>query len=145
MDFAATPGQGKKTNTGRKKGLGGRPKGSGPRHEKASSEPVVVDSTITGVEDVVEIDDIRESIRKVLNKNASKLEGWLEQIGQDDPLKALTLYKDLAEFIVPKLQRSDSKVDPSSPVQIHFETIDAHKARLEEKKKKLITTADDYK
>jgi len=127
-----------------KSGLGGRPKGSGPRHNKKKVSDILPDAIFTETEDEI-TDDIRESIRDALISNIKNIKGWLEAIGQEDPKGAMTLWKDLAEFIVPKLQRSDSKIDPSAPVQLHFESIDGHKARMEEKKKALIATADDYK
>jgi len=79
-------------------------------------------------------DDIREAIRTVLLDNTAMLATWLEQIGQENPSRALSLYKDLTEFVVPKLQRTDSKIDPSNPVQIIFESVDAYADRKKAEK-----------
>ena len=40
-------------------------------------------------------------------------------------------YKDYAEFILPKLQRTDSKIDPASPLQLNMESITSFKQRKE--------------
>jgi len=113
-------------------GRGGRPKGNGVRHSTGEVKSDVEHDSIE-VEIEKEEDDIRESIREALLENTKNIKVWLEQIGMQDPLKALTLYKDLAEFIVPKMQRTDSKIDPSAPIQLHLETIDTFKKRQEEK------------
>ena len=41
----------------------------------------------------------------LLEKNADKYQGWLEEAAKEHPLKALVLLKDLAEFYMPKLGR----------------------------------------
>lgn len=42
---------------------------------------------------------------KLLEDNADKYQGWLEEAAKEHPLKALVLLKDLAEFYMPKLGR----------------------------------------
>ena len=121
-------------------GLGGRPRGKGVKHNIAD-EIIKEEGATEEIPDVT--DDIREAIRSVLIKNTGNIEGWLKQIGEQDPIKALTLYKELSEFIIPKIQRSDSKIDPSSPVKVVFESTSAYKNRMEEKKQ-LKITRDDY-
>ena len=114
-------------------GKGGRPKGNGVRHSSGNVKTEPEAHELQEVEIEKEEDDIRESIREALLENTKNIKVWLEQIGMQDPLKALTLYKDLAEFIVPKMQRTDSKIDPSAPLQLHLETIDNFKKRQEDK------------
>jgi hypothetical protein len=123
-----------------KSGLGGRPKGEGVRHD--TPQPVVTQADESTQEIEEDLDDIREAIRVALTKNIPNIGKWLEAVGEEDPKSALTLYKDYTEFVLPKLQRTDSKIDPSAPVQLVFENISAHVQRMKEKNKK--NTPDDY-
>ena len=54
-------------------------------------------------------DKIREAITGVLEANADNLVDWLERIAKDDPKGAVVLYKDLAEFSIPKLSRVEQQ------------------------------------
>ena len=42
---------------------------------------------------------------KMLEDNAPRFQEWLERAAAENPLKALVLLKDLAEFYMPKLGR----------------------------------------
>jgi hypothetical protein len=115
-------------------GLGGRPTGQGVRHKAYQNhDPEQTDVPTDNIPD--ELDDIREEIRKALVGNLPMISKWFELIGRDDPKGALTMFRDFTEFVLPKLQRTDSKIDPSSPVQLVFESIEAHKKRMAEKQK----------
>lgn len=48
---------------------------------------------------------VRAAMAKLLEDNAEKYQGWLEEAAKEHPLKALVLLKDLAEFYMPKLGR----------------------------------------
>lgn len=64
-----------------------RPRTSGSRREQRS------------------IARVRSAMAKLLEDNADKYQGWLEEAAKEHPLKALVLLKDLAEFYMPKLGR----------------------------------------
>lgn len=64
-----------------------RPRSSGSRREQRS------------------IARVRSAMAKLLEDNADKYQGWLEEAAKEHPLKALVLLKDLAEFYMPKLGR----------------------------------------
>ncbi len=49
----------------------------------------------------------REVIQDVVDGNSANLEKWLESVGQDDPAKAIELYLKMAEYIIPKLSRTE--------------------------------------
>ena len=51
--------------------------------------------------------DLREAYRLLAEKNQGNLELWLKQVAQDNPEKALKLFIDLSEYIIPKLNRSE--------------------------------------
>lgn len=124
-----------------KSGLGGHP--SVPiKHSKPDNgfefTPIVEQ------EEDYELDDndislkIRDSVQKALQDSAGNISGWLKAVGDENPARALALFKDFTEFVVPRLQRADGKLDGGSPVQVVFEGIDQFKEReAQESKKKL--------
>jgi hypothetical protein len=83
--------------------------------------------------DVESADDIREAYRKILIKNIANIGIWIERVGYRNPARALQIFKDLSEFVLPKLQRTDSNIDSVNPVQVSFESIDSMKARYAKK------------
>ena len=50
---------------------------------------------------------VREAIAKFANGNIERLEGWLEDIAADDPVKAADLFLKVLEYYIPKLSRSE--------------------------------------
>ena len=132
---------------GAAKNGGGRPPGSkNIKHNTHKATPIEQPIFTESAEAIGETDDIREAIRGALIKNIPNVGKWLEDIAADDPKGALTMFRDFAEFVLPKLMRTDSKIDPSSPINIVFENIENHKRRMEEKKQLLTTkaTPDDF-
>lgn len=50
----------------------------------------------------------REAIARFVDGNAHRLNGWLDQIAeQDGPKAAFTCFMDVVEYHVPKLQRTE--------------------------------------
>lgn len=49
----------------------------------------------------------REAIANFVDDNAHRLQGWLDQIAKDDPEKAFRCLKDILEFHVPRLERTE--------------------------------------
>jgi hypothetical protein len=49
----------------------------------------------------------REAIARFVDHNSTRLQGWLDQIAADDPMVAFNCVRDLIEYHVPKLQRTD--------------------------------------
>ena len=117
---------------------GGRPKGNGVRHTSGmipeKHEGLEIRTVDEDVKKNEEIEfDIRETIRTALVDNQNKLSKALSDVAETDPKSFLSSYKDYAEFILPKLQRTDSKIDSQNPVILSFESIDDYKLRQEEK------------
>jgi len=115
-------------------GRGGRPRGEGVRHTTSHIQvPSDIEKVVTPDDDIHRIeeveDDIRESIRLAVVKNLKNIPTWIEKVGEDDPKGALTLMKDYIEFVLPKLQRTDSKLDTSNPLELRFESIEDYKIR----------------
>lgn len=51
--------------------------------------------------------EIREAFQELLKLNTENMIGWLARVAENDPAKALSLCGDLAEFVIPKLARSE--------------------------------------
>lgn len=49
----------------------------------------------------------REAIALFVDNNTERLQGWLDQIAADSPEKAFNCVKDLIEYHVPKLARTE--------------------------------------
>jgi len=52
----------------------------------------------------------REAIAKFVDNNTERLQGWLDDIAKDSPEKAFNCVRDLIEYHVPKLARTETKV-----------------------------------
>ena len=63
----------------------------------------------------------REAFQRLLEDNAPRLQGWLEQVAEDDPGRALDLMTRLSEFVIPKLSRSELRgADGDGRLVIHI-------------------------
>lgn len=49
----------------------------------------------------------REAFAALADGNVERVQGWLNQVAEKDPATAMRLFLDLAEFSVPKLQRTE--------------------------------------
>lgn len=62
--------------------------------------------------------DVRATIALVAERNVSRLEEWLDRVAEDDPEKAADLFLRMIEYHVPKLARSEMKVE--GDVQVSY-------------------------
>jgi len=53
----------------------------------------------------------REAIGMFVDGNAHRLQEWLDRIADDDPEKAFSLFQSVIEYHVPKLARSETKIE----------------------------------
>jgi hypothetical protein len=51
---------------------------------------------------------VREAIAIFAESNVDKLQVWLDRIAVDDPKSAASLYKDIIEYHIPKLARTET-------------------------------------
>jgi len=128
-----------------KSALGGRPNRP-VKHEPSKMH--TEDAPLVDREETTDIifdgeisDDIRETIRGALKDSAKNISKWLADVGAENPARALAIYKDLTEYVVPRMQRTDSKIDPTSPVQVIFETSSTYDER---KKAEAIAAAQKH-
>lgn len=49
----------------------------------------------------------RSAIAKFVDRNAHRLEGWLDRIAEDNPLAAYNAYMSVVEYHIPKLARTE--------------------------------------
>lgn len=62
--------------------------------------------------------DVRRVFAEIMERNASKCEGWIDTVAKTDPAKATDLLLRLAEFHVPKLARSEVTGRDGGPIII---------------------------
>jgi hypothetical protein len=62
--------------------------------------------------------DVRKAFAALLERSAPKLASWLDQVAADDPARALDIVTRLAEYHIPKLAKSEHKVEELSTVRI---------------------------
>ena len=51
--------------------------------------------------------EIREAFKLLVQGNLENMKGWLSDVAEEDPEKALNILLKMSEFIVPKLQRQE--------------------------------------
>jgi hypothetical protein len=61
--------------------------------------------------------DARAAMALLLSGNLTKLQGWLDATAKHDPAKAFDLMLRLAEFTIPKLQRSEHVGEDGGPIK----------------------------
>lgn len=81
------------------KGQSGNPKG-GPREPRKATK------------------NAREAIARLVDDNAERMQGWLDEIARDQGAQAAwKCLMDVVEYHIPKLQRTEHAGDPNSPVE----------------------------
>ena len=59
--------------------------------------------------------EIREAFQTLISNNLPQMEVWLEKVGEENPEKALMILAKFAEFVLPKLSRSDIPMEEKEP------------------------------
>jgi len=113
-------------------GKGGRPKGTIKKKDDYD-KTMPVNTAVNAEEETSEKEDIRDAIHEMLSGNMSNLKDWLTNIGETNPERALSIFKDFAEYVLPKQQRTDSKDDRTSPIVINFEPSSKANIKVEQK------------
>ncbi|TFH60877.1 MAG: hypothetical protein E4G90_09915 [Gemmatimonadales bacterium] len=62
----------------------------------------------------------RDAIARLVNGNAEKLQGWLDEIAAKDPEKAWKCLMDVVEYHIPKLSRSELTGPDGGPLQVNI-------------------------
>lgn len=50
---------------------------------------------------------VRQAVAQLLEDYSPKMHGWLDQIAAESPEKAMGVVRDLLEYSIPKLQRTE--------------------------------------
>ena len=53
----------------------------------------------------------REAIALFVDDNSEKLQDWLDKVAQDNPAEAFKLFQSVIEYHIPKLARTENKVE----------------------------------
>ena len=56
-----------------------------------------------------QINEIREVYSELLHNNKDKLQEWFDEVGKQDPAKALDLMLKMSAFVLPKYKLVESK------------------------------------
>ncbi|MDC0339393.1 hypothetical protein OAN33_07645 [Flavobacteriales bacterium] len=56
-----------------------------------------------------QINEIREVYCELLHNNKDKLQEWFDEVGKQDPAKALDLMLKMSAFVLPKYKLVESK------------------------------------
>lgn len=51
--------------------------------------------------------DVRKAFGLLVESNTAHMQGWLEAVAKEDPAKALDLMAKLAEYVIPRLARTE--------------------------------------
>lgn len=51
--------------------------------------------------------EVREAFRLLVEGNVDRMQGWIDRVAKKHPERALQLLIDVAEFVVPKLSRTE--------------------------------------
>lgn len=54
--------------------------------------------------------EFKEVLNNLLKDSSDKFQGWIDKIAEDDPAKALDLLSKLAEYVYPKLARTEQQI-----------------------------------
>lgn len=81
------------------KGKSGNPKGRKPGPNKTTR-------------------DVREAIALLAQRNVDRVEGWLDEVAEKDPAKAIDLFTKLVDFHIPRLARQEVTGPGGGPLQV---------------------------
>lgn len=68
-----------------------------------------------------DLQPIREAFTKLVEDNLENMNTWLEEVAKDNPVKALQIIEGLAEFSIPKLQRTELTGPAGGDITIKIE------------------------
>jgi len=65
-----------------------------------------------------EVKELREIYSELLNDNKDKLQGWIDEVGETDPAKAVDLLIKLSSFVLPKFRQVDYELSNDNVVNV---------------------------
>ncbi len=76
--------------------------------------------------------ETRDAFKKLVEDNTDKFQEWLDEIAEKNPAKAFELVTNLAEYVLPKLSRTEVKAEIETK-----ESIDLSKYDIKDLKKSI--------
>lgn len=62
--------------------------------------------------------EFRQTVQALIEDNRENVSTWLKTVAEEDPGRALSLLKDLAEYAYPKLARTEHVGDGGAPIEV---------------------------
>ena len=62
--------------------------------------------------------EVRDSFHCFVEGNQDKFSEWIERVAEKNPAKAIELVTNLAEYILPKLSRTEVKAEIQQPLDL---------------------------
>jgi hypothetical protein len=60
--------------------------------------------------------EIRQAYQNLVELNLDNMKMWLEQVGEEDPYKAVSLMLQLSEYFIPKMTRTEITGQDGTPL-----------------------------
>ena len=58
--------------------------------------------------------ETREAFKEFVETNQEQFQGWIDRVAETNPAKAIELVSNLAEYVLPKLSRTELTTDLDS-------------------------------
>lgn len=65
--------------------------------------------------------EARQAIALFVDKNAHRLEEWLDRVSDENPAKAFELFQSVVEYHIPKLARTENVGEGGGPIKTIIE------------------------
>lgn len=62
--------------------------------------------------------DTRKGFQALVEGSVAELQGWLRRVAKKDPARALLIVSNMAEYIIPKLSRTEITGKDGKPVTV---------------------------
>jgi hypothetical protein len=62
--------------------------------------------------------DVRKGFQELVESSVDEMRGWLTRVAKKDPARALTIVSNMAEYIMPKLARTEITGNDGKPVTV---------------------------
>lgn len=64
--------------------------------------------------------ETREAFKEFVEDNQEKFQGWIDRVAETNPAKAIELVSNLAEYVLPKLSRTEIQGEVETKITIDF-------------------------
>ena len=64
--------------------------------------------------------ETREAFKEFVEDNQEQFQGWIDRVAETNPAKAIELVSNLAEYVLPKLSRTEVQGEVETKITIDF-------------------------